>query len=172
MAVVLVLGGCAGSAPSASDTATAEVRTDASCLDVGVLEALGLELDASRAADAAEPAARGLPPADFVADTALVCDRGETLRDSAGRWWAVTATRLEGDLGPLVEVVTRAAPGECGTAVVPQVWLVDAMGAAVLLPADAACEGAATADALDALDVLDRTEHPVALAQPVAASAP
>ena len=165
---VLALAGCGGSVAVSPPVATAEVRTDASCLDPDVLDALGLELDESRRADAPAPTTRGLPPEGFVADTALVCDRGETLRDSAGRWQAVSATRLEGDLGPLERVLTDGAPAACSADLVPQVWLVDAMGSAVLLPREAAC-GDATADALEGLDVIERTELPVALAQPVSA---
>ncbi|GIG39019.1 hypothetical protein [Cellulomonas phragmiteti] len=169
--VVLALAGCGQTVAAPSPVVTAEVRTDASCLEPDVLDALGLELDASLRTAAPEAATRGLPPEDFVADTALVCDRGETLRDSAGRWWAVTETRLEGDLSPLVGVVTRT-PAACGVGVVAQVWLVDAMGAAVLLPRDAVCAGEEVEVALGDLEVVDRTERPVALAQPVTAQAP
>ncbi|MCC2312679.1 hypothetical protein [Cellulomonas xiejunii] len=160
---VLALAGCGQTVAAQPVVTTAEVRTDASCLDTEVLDALGLELDVSLRTQEPAGTTRGLPPAGFVADTALLCDRGETLRDSAGTWWAVTATRLEGDLDPLVRVATRT-PAACGVGVVAQVWLVDALGAAVLLPRTAACDGDLT-EALDDLDVLDRTEHPAALAQ-------
>jgi hypothetical protein len=160
---VLALAGCGQTVAAEPVATTAEVRTDASCLDDEVLDALGLELDASLRTRAPAPTTRGLPPAGFVADTALLCDRGQTLRDSAGTWWAVTATRLEGDLGPLERVATRT-PAACGAGVVAQVWLVDALGAAVLLPRAAACDGELTA-VLGDLDVLERTEHPAALAQ-------
>jgi len=170
--VVLALAGCVQTRAVPRHDVTAEVRTDASCLDPDVLDALGLELDASLRTDAPAPTTRGLPPEGFVADTVLVCDRGETLRDSVGRWWAVTATLLEGDLAPLVGVVTRPTPAAgCGTGVVAQLWLVDAMGAAVLLPRDAACAGDEVPTTLADLAVIDRTEHAVALAQPVTAEA-
>ncbi|WP_148234365.1 hypothetical protein [Cellulomonas flavigena] len=165
---VLALAGC-GQTVAAQPVRTAEVRTDATCLDADVLDALGLTLDRSLSADAPDvTATRGLPPGDFVAEAALVCDRGETLRDSSGRWWAVTATRLEGDLDPVVDLVTRTpAPGVCEPGVVPQVWLVDAWGEAVLLPREAACGSEGVAAALGGLDVVHRTEHPVELVQPV-----
>ncbi len=172
LVALLVVAGCGSTIAAGPPVATAEVRTAASCLDPDVLDALGLELDESRRSEAPAPTTRGLPPEGFVADTALVCDRGGTLRDSAGRWHAVSATRLEGDLDPLVRLVTRATPAACGPGVVPQVWLVDAMGAAVLLPRDAGCRDGAMADALGRLDVIERSEHPVALAQPVTAGAP
>lgn len=168
---VLTLVGCGQTVAAQPVVTTAEVRTDASCLHDEVLDALGLELDPSLRTQEPTATTRGLPPEGFVADTALVCDRGETLRDSDGRWWAVTATRLEGDLEPLVGVVTRT-PAACGVGVVAQVWLVDAMGAAVLLPREAACAGDDVPAVLADLEVLDRTEHPVALAQPVTAEAP
>ncbi|MDQ0426257.1 hypothetical protein [Cellulomonas iranensis] len=176
VAVLLAAAACATDAPSAEDAAVppAEVRTDAGCLDPGVLDALGLELDASLRTTAPQATTRGLPPAGFVADSVLVCDRGDPLRDSAGTWWSVTATRLEGDLDDLLgEVDGTRTPRECpDDAVVPQVWLVDAMGAAVLLPADVACDGAdGIPAALGTLEVVERTEHPVALAQPVTAQA-
>lgn len=170
---VLALAGCAGDVAAQPPLRTAEVRTDATCLDADVLDALGLTLDRSLRTEApAVTATRGLPPADFVAEAALVCDRGETLRDSTGRWWAVTATRLEGDLDPVVELLRRTpAPAACEPGVVPQVWLLDAWGEAVLLPRETACGTEGVAAALDELDVVDRTEHPVELAQPVTAQA-
>jgi len=168
--VVLALAGCGRTLASSPVTATAEVRADVSCLDPEVLDALGLELDPSLRTAATVVTTRGLPPDGFVADSALVCDRGETLRDSAGIWLAVTATRLEGDLDPLVDVVARTTPAVCGPGLVPQVWLVDAMGGAVLLPRDATC-GDDVPAVLEDLDVVDRTERPVALAQSVSAEA-
>lgn len=175
LAAVLVVAGCAATSSSdGSPAPTAEVRTGAGCLDPGVLEALGLRLDATLHTGAPTPTSRGLPPAGFVADSVLVCERGETLRDSAGTWWSVTATRLEGDLTGLVDDVTDAADGAgCADgADVPQVWLVDAMGSAVLLPRDAACGGAdGLPAALETLEVVERTEHPVELARPVTAQA-
>lgn len=171
LVAVLSVAGCGQTAATQPAVTTAEVRTDASCLDPDVLDALGLELDPSLRTDAPVAATtRGLPPAGFVADAALVCDRGAQLRDSAGRWWAVTATRLEGDLEPFVDLVT-GSPAACGTQLAAQVWLVDALGAAVLLPRDATCAGDEVRVALADLDVVDRAERPVALAQPVAGAA-
>ena len=169
---VLALAGC-GQTVAAEPVRTAEVRTDATCLDADVLDALGLTLDRSLRVDAPDvTATRGLPPAEFVAEAALVCDRGGTLRDSAGRWWSVTATRLEGDLDPVVDLVTRTpAPGACEPGVVPQVWLVDAWGEAVLLPREAACGTEGVPVVLGELDVVERTEQPVELVQPVTAQA-
>lgn len=164
LVAVLVLAGCGRSA-AASPEVAAEVRTEATCLDPDVLAVLGLELDPSLQAEAPPAAVRGAPPEDFVADTALVCDRGETLRDSDGRWWAITATRVEGDLDALIDLADPGAPAACEAAVVPQVWLVDAMGAAVLLPRDAACPLPEFSAVLAGLSVVQRTEHPVALAQ-------
>ena len=170
---LLVVAGCGPVVSADPAPTTAEVRTDASCLDPGVLDALGLELDPSLRTAAPVATVRGLPPEGFAPDVALVCDRGETLRDSAGRWWAVSATLLEGDLRPLVDVVARTTPaGGCGAGVVAQVWLIDAMGAAVLLPREAACADDRVPAALADLSVVDRTEHPVALAQEVTADAP
>lgn len=171
--LALALAGCAGADVPDVLPATAAVRATASCLNPEVLAALGLELDPSlRTAAPTTAATRGLPPEGFVADSVLVCDRGETLRDSAGTWWSVTTTRLEGDLGGLVdEVVTAGPEPTCGPVLAPQVWLVDVMGEAVLLPSGAACP-AGVADALAGLEVVERTEHPVALTRPTVAPAP
>lgn len=169
----LALAGCGQTVAAQPAVRTAEVRTVATCFDADVLDALGLRLDGSLRTEApAVTATRGLPPADFVAESALVCDRGGTLRDSSGRWWAVTATRLEGDLDPVVDLVTRTpAPEGCEPGVVPQVWLVDAWGEAVLLPREAACGTDGVPAALGDLDVVERTEYPVELAQAVTADA-
>ncbi len=171
----LVLAGCAGTGTSAPSPplSTAAVRSGASCLNPEVLDALGLELDESlRTPGAGTPAARGLPPDRFVADTVLVCDRGETLRDSAGTWWSVTATRLEGDVETVVAAAASGSSGACGS-VVPQVWLVDAMGEAVLLPRGTTCPAdGPVGTALAELDVVDRTEHPVALTHRAPAPGP
>lgn len=176
---LLLVTGCASSSGSAGREAPdradlAVVRTDATCLDAEVLDALGLELDASlRTSAPTGPASRGLPPVGFAADSVLVCDRGEPMRDSVGTWWSVTATRLEGDVTTLVDAVDAATPAAgCAPGVVAQVWLVDALGGGVLLPRDAACAGDAEVPAaLDDLDVVERTEHPVALTRPVTAEA-
>ncbi len=182
--LVLLAAGCASGADGAGSSAgsaprvapvTADVQRGASCVDDDVLSALGLVLDPSLRTEAPAPTTRGLPPEGFVADSVLLCDRGATMRDSVGTWWSVTATRLEGDLTPLVAAARRApTPATCAPGVVAQVWLVDALGSAVLLPSDAACAGDGDVPAaLDGLDVVDRTEHPVALVGPTAgASAP
>lgn len=162
LAGVLALAGCTGSVAVTQAAGTAEVSSGASCLDPGVLAELGLRLDPSLRTAAPEPTSRGLPPETFVADSVVVCDRGETLRDSAGRWWAVTTTHLEGDLDPLVTALGSTTPEPCGLGVVPQLWLVDALGAAVLLPRDTACD---VTDLLATLEAVDRVEQPVALAQ-------
>ncbi len=159
-------GGPTGATASASETA--EVRAEASCLVPEVLRALALEpLPVPTASTA--PVDRGTPPEGFVADTVLVCGRGEPLRDSAGTWHSVTSTRLEGDLTELLRLVERrATPEPCATGPAPQVWLVDALDDAVLLPEALACagDGDAVDGALADLDVVRRTEEPVVLAVP------
>ncbi|QCB92946.1 hypothetical protein [Cellulomonas shaoxiangyii] len=157
--------GAATGAPAAAPVTTG-VRSDASCLVPEVLEALVLQPDPAATASAGA-VERGAPPDGFVADTVLVCRRGEPMRDSAGTWHSVTATRLEGDLTELLRLVAPGStPGACTDGPPPQVWLVDALDDAVLLPAEAACTGTgdAVVAALDALDVVRRTEEPVSLA--------
>lgn len=177
--VVLPAGACAADAGRSGATAeaaeTADVRTAASCLVPDVLDALALE-PAPTATPAPAPVERGAPPDDFVADTVLVCGRGEPLRDSAGTWHSVTSTRLEGDLTELLRLVDGApTPAACAGEPPRQVWLVDALDDAVLLPAALACpgtgEGDAVVAALDALDVVRRTEEAVSLAVPADADA-
>lgn len=172
VAVVLPAAACAADAGAsgavAAAPAVAAVQTEASCLVPDVLRALALD-PGPTAAPSAAPAGRGVPPDGFAADTVLVCGRGQPLRDSAGVWHSVTSTRLEGDL---TEVLRLVAPvrtsGTCADGPAPQVWLVDALDAGVLLPADIACDGAgdALAAALGELDVVRTTEEPVDLAVP------
>ncbi|MFC8191392.1 hypothetical protein ACFUMH_06965 [Cellulomonas sp. NPDC057328] len=165
-------GGPAGAAASASRTA--QVRAEASCLVPEVLRALALEPLPVPTASPAPPVDRGTPPDGFVADTVLVCGRGEPLRDSAGTWHSVTSTRLEGDLTELLRLVERrATPEPCASGPAPQVWLVDALDDAVLLPEGLACagDGDAVGGALAELDVVRRTEEPVVLAVPADAGA-
>ncbi|WP_136519199.1 MULTISPECIES: hypothetical protein [Cellulomonas] len=182
VAVVLTAAGC--SAGSGADGGTASARvpaavpTRASCLVPEVLHALALDPAPSRATTSAEPSApveRGGPPDDFVADTVLVCGRGEPLRDSAGTWHSVTSTRLEGDLTQVLRLLDeRRTTGTCEEGPAPQVWLVDALDGAVLLPEDTACTGAGDAltAALAELDVVRTTEEPVELAVPTADGTP
>lgn len=168
VALVLALAGCvdAARAGQSAGAATAEVHAGASCLAAPVLDVLGLSLDPSLAPSAAATSgvetARGAPPEGFVPDTVLVCERGATLKDSAGEWRSVRATRLEGDLTPLLAGVDRAST-VCTGGPGPQVWLLDALEDAVLLEPWAVCGADGVAAALDDLDVVAVTEHPVAL---------
>jgi hypothetical protein len=181
----------AGSAVSRADARTA-VASGADCLAPQVLTALGFDGDAYTGATAHPdaPAAEPLPD-DFTAVSALLCSTGETLTDGAGRWAAVTASRLEGDVAPLVEAlaatgtpVARASAGDtagdsagsCAEgAPRSDLWLVDALGAAVrvALPGEGCGRlPRAVADGLAELDAVDVEHYPVELVDPRATASP
>ncbi|QGQ18695.1 hypothetical protein GC089_04825 [Cellulomonas sp. JZ18] len=182
VAVVLPVAACTAAPQSRGDVsaapAVAAVHAEASCLLPDVLRALALDPASAVAASVPASAAaveRGTPPDGFVADTVLVCGRGQPLRDSAGTWHSVTSTRLEGDLTDVLAAVgpvRTAAACEDGPA--PQVWLLDALDGGVLLPADVACGGAGDGltAALAELDVVRATEEPVDLVVPATDGSP
>jgi hypothetical protein len=196
--LVPVLTACSGadgagssSVAVAADTAGSTLASGPDCLAPQVLTALGF--DAARVSvttshpDAPEA---GPLPETFTPVSAVLCSTGETLSDAAGRWAAVTASRLEGDIAPLVDAL-RSTPGATGaatTAPVPSatpscpdgatradLWLVDALGAAVrvTLPGGS-CDGltAAVRTGLAALDEVDVESYPVELVEPHASPTP
>ncbi|VTR76939.1 hypothetical protein [Cellulomonas hominis] len=186
-----VLAGCSvGADPSAAADAGSRaaartaVTTGADCLAPQVLTALGFDGDAYAGATAHPdaPAADALP-ADFTAVSAVLCSTGETLTDGAGRWAAVTASRLEGDVAPLVDALSAgttpaasSSPGACAEgAPRSDLWLVDALGAAVrvALPGDG-CGPLpdAVADGLAALEAVDVEHYPVELVDARATASP
>ncbi|MDC7120693.1 hypothetical protein OMK64_03990 [Cellulomonas fimi] len=164
VAGIAAVGGCAG-APTVTRQAEARVAVQADCLDPEVVHELGLVLE-DRTASADEPAPVATPgavPEDFVPSSVLVCSASGTLKSASGTWAAVTESRREGDLGPLLAALERPSQepsGACETSgAVPTVlWLVDALGRAVrpVWPTDAC--GAPVADVLAALDALDETD--------------
>jgi len=170
------LAACAGNpAPSAP---VAEVASQADCLAPQVLSALELVPASSggavrRTAHPDVPAA-GRIPDDFAPEAVVTCTTGGRLRDSSGTWAAVTQSRLEGDLGPLVALVDRAhtePAGTCGAEGPTRtvIWLVDALGRAVrpLLPVDpCGAPTQAVRDTLAALEGTDSTDYPVELIVP------
>lgn len=187
VAALLVLAGCsAGGTGSASDesadggaaAARSAVASGADCLAPQVLADLGFDPGAS--SGAAHPSVPdAVPvPAGFTAESAVLCSTGETLTDTSGTWAAVTATRLEGDVRPLVDALTAPAtvPATGGSAPTcapgaerTELWLVDALGAAVrVVVPGAGCaplpEPLTTG--LDALDAVDVEHYPVALVAP------
>lgn len=182
----LLLAGCsAGSGAGAAADAAAQpgpgrsaVATGADCLAPQVLDALGFadaDRTGARHPDAPE---EGPVPDGFTPVSAVTCSTGETLTDASGRWAAVTATRLEGDVRPLVRALgstatlaaTGTAPTTCATdATRTELWLVDALGAAirVALPADGCGRlPAALTEGLAELDAVDVEHYPVALVEP------
>lgn len=168
----------AGEAGASSVGQPGTVEAGADCLAPQVLADLGFDPAAytgSRHPDV--PDAAGLPEG-FTAASAVRCSTGETLTDAAGTWAAVTASRLEGDVRPLVEAVsgraTLPAAGGATPTCAPdgdrsELWLVDALGVAVrvVLPGGG-CEPlpTAVADGLAALDAVDVEHYPVALVAP------
>ncbi|QZN85036.1 hypothetical protein [Cellulomonas sp. C5510] len=185
------LAGCSSPAADAvrssavaSPPSTTDVARAPDCLAPQVLLALGFAADAYDGAphpDVPDPAPL---PDGFTVASAVLCSTGETLTDAAGRWAAVTATRLEGDVGPLVTAlaapVAAAAsdpgPDRCSRgAARSDLWLVDALGSAVRVPLPrSGCDPLprAVRDGLAALDVVDVERYPVALVAPSAAASP
>lgn len=176
----------AGDAQSRASARRTAVATEADCLAPQVLTALGFDAAAYTGSvhrDAPEAAA---PPDGFVAVSAVLCSTGETLTDAAGRWAAVTASRLEGDVAPLVSALTgrstvpAGTSGTSGTACPAgaeraDLWLVDALGGAVrvALPGGGCGElPEAVADGIAALDVMDVEHYPVALVAPAPSASP
>jgi hypothetical protein len=178
-----LLAACgAGAGPATRTPVGTAVASAADCLAPQVLGSLGFDPAAyARGAHPSAPAAGPLPEG-FAAVSAVRCSTGETLTDQSGRWAAVTASRLEGDVAPLVDAL--AAPARAtATAPVPgaaptgcpagaertDLWLVDALGDAVrvALPGGG-CDPLpdAVADGLAALDAVDVEHYPVALVEP------
>ena len=186
-ALVGLLAACSGGAGASEEDAQARasaartaVRSGADCLAPQVLAALGFEPGTTASGtphpDAPEPAA---VPTGFSPVSAVLCTTGETLTDGAGRWAAVTATRLEGDVGPLVEALAPVAgstPAPCGSGVPrSDLWLVDALGAAVraTLPGGGCGDlPAAVVEGVDALDAVDVEHYPVQLVDARSTGAP
>ncbi len=184
-----LLAACAGaddsqtSGSAVSDPAGTVVASGADCLAPQVLIALGFdpERTAVSTIHAQAPDAGSLPD-DFVPVSAVLCSTGETLTDDAGRWAAVTASRLEGDVAPLVEALrsTGSDPGTATAGVATtascaadatrsDLWLVDALGAAVrvTLPGGGCGElSDAVRSGLAALDEVDVERYPVELVEP------
>lgn len=188
--LVAVLAACSGgtvvdaSASGADGGSAVVVAAGADCLAPQVLAALGFDPDGY--AGATHPDAPEVTPlpTGFTAASALLCSTGETLTDAAGRWAAVTASRLEGDIAPLVAALAdgatlpaaRTAPVDCPAGEIrSDLWLVDALGAAVrvALPGDG-CGNLPTAVArgLTTLDAVDVEHYPVELVEPSASASP
>ncbi|MDQ0372933.1 hypothetical protein J2X26_001244 [Cellulomonas humilata] len=176
----LLLGLAACSAPreqAAQDTPTAVVVGAPDCLSSQVLADLGL-VAAGESGGTGTPHAdapdAGRVPDGFLPVSVVVCAPGGTLQDSSGTWVALTASRHEGDLEPLVAALRRPSAqrgGTCSTAAVvaPSLWLVDALGRAVrpVWPTDrCGSPQEAVATALDALEETDSEQYPVRLVIP------
>ena len=176
-ALVVALAACSASGEPAQDTPTAVVVDAADCLSSQVLVDLGLVAAGTSAgtgtphADAPEP---GRVPDGFLPVSVVVCSPGGTLQDSSGTWVALTASRREGDLDPLVAALRRPSAqrgGTCSSAAVvaPSLWLVDALGRAIrpMWPTDrCGSPQEAVATALDALEETDSEQYPVRLVIP------
>ncbi|MFI2754303.1 hypothetical protein ACGIF2_12800 [Cellulomonas sp. P22] len=181
-ATVLLLGSCATGPATLAVPDPAVTARAVDCLAPQVVAALGLELD-SGATSTPHPdvPAAGAVPDGFTPLGVVECVGGESLTDRAGVWDAVTVRRLEGDLDGLLEVLARPSVAqEAGTPcpAAPDgwdLWLVDAMGAAIraALPLDAC--GAVQGDVAAALSGLTEIEvrhYPVHLVEPREASGP
>ena len=177
-AVLLGLAACsAAPAETAQDAPTAVVVGAADCLssqvlaDLGLVAAGGSGRTGTPHADAPEA---GRVPDDFVPVSVVVCAPGGTLQDSSGTWVALTASRREGDLDPLVAALRRPSAqhgGTCSSAAVvpPSLWLVDALGRAIrpVWPTDRCGSPQETVTAaLDALEETDHEQYPVRLVIP------
>jgi len=182
LAVALLATGCAAAAPGPQASPGVAVASP-DCLAPQVLGRLGLTLDPALAAQATPrpDVTAGAVPAGFVPAGVLACQVGGQMRDSAGTWTAVTATSREGstaDVAALVTALDAAAAGRtgpaaptpaasCGAAGAPVVlWLLDAMGSAVLSAAavDGCDDGSARVRAaLDRMPVTGVVDQPVQL---------
>lgn len=191
LALAVGLAACAGGDGSSSSTDAAErasagaaVSAGADCLAPQVLDALGFAgAGASSTAHPDVPDA-GPVPDGFSAVSAVLCTTGETLTDAAGRWAAVTATRLEGDVRPLLTALTASSTvPAAGTTPTPcaadaeraDLWLVDALGAAVRVALPSGGCGplpVSLSEGLDALDAVDVEHYPVELVGPRATGTP
>jgi hypothetical protein len=128
--------------------------------------------------DADAPAA-GRVPSDFEPVAVYRCDQFGTVEDAEGRWSAITAERLEGDLGPLLAALDEPDdanwPGPCAAImmIAPELWLVDLDGVAirVAFPSDGCGQPkvAPVDAALAALTVVERSSHPLQLVETWAA---
>lgn len=176
----LLLGLAACSAPDdqpVQEAPTAVVVGAADCLSSQVLDDLGL-IAAGASSGTGTPHAdapeAGRVPDDFLPVSVVVCAPGGNLQDSSGTWVALTASRREGDLDPLVAALRRPSAqrgGTCGSAAVsaPSLWLVDALGRAIrpVWPTDrCGAPQQAVSDALDALEETDSEQYPVRLVIP------
>lgn len=187
--LVGLLAACAGAEPTAlaDGTPPAAARTavpsGADCLAPQVLAALGFAGPAAGSTAHPDAPDAGALPDDFTAVSAVLCTTGETLTDAAGRWAAVTATRLEGDVGPLVTALRAATTRPAGTTATAcaddgdraDLWLVDALGAGVrvALP-DGGCGAlpVAVSEGLAALDAVDVEHYAVELVGPRGTASP
>jgi hypothetical protein len=131
------------------------------------------------AQDGGDAPAAGRVPEDFEPVAVYRCDPFASIEDAEGRWSAVSAERLEGDLAPLLAALDAPDdppwPGPCAAVMViaPQLWLVDLDGVAirVALPSDGC--GQPKVDpvnaALAALTVVERSSQPLELIETWAA---
>jgi len=165
---VALTAGCGAAAPPAP---AAAVTDNPDCLAPQVLSDLGLVLDARIGTPHADAPDSGRMPDDFHPVSVLRCSVGGTLLDGAGIWGAVSQTRLEGDLDPLLDALTlpslrRADDCPRGTAALPGLWLVDALGRAVRPTVPTGECGAMrteVATALAGLRETDQADYPVQL---------
>lgn len=168
-----VAAGCAES-PTVVRQPDARVAVQPDCLDPQVVRELGLVPEGTATSSTGVAATPGAVPDDFTAVSVLVCSASGTLRAASGTWAAVTESRREGDLAPLLAALddpSQEPSGACETsAAVPTVlWLVDALGRAVrpVWPTDACgAPASAVASALESLDETDSTDFPVERIRP------
>jgi hypothetical protein len=145
----LLISGCAGlpggAATPRAGNGPAEIVDGYDCLapnlDGGVLPP---EFPGTRAPGepVTEPPHGEAPPAGRVPDgfepvVAVRCNLMASLEDAEGRWSAVTAETLAGDLGPLLKALDQPdddkwlGPCTADMELVPPLWLADATGRAI-----------------------------------------
>ncbi|WP_456844715.1 hypothetical protein, partial [Cellulomonas sp. P5_C6] len=118
VALLVSLAACSTPEPAQDAAPTAVLAATADCLSQQVLADLDLvSADESQSpgtphADAPEA---GRVPDDFLPVSVVVCTPGGTLHDSSGTWVALTASRREGDLEPLVAALRRPSAQRGGT---------------------------------------------------------
>ncbi len=171
--------GTAGAAVVAADPATTAL-SGPDCLAPQVLAALGFAgVRPPGSTPHPDAPSAGPVPESFAPVSAVLCATGETLTDASGRWAAVTASRLEGDIHPLADALTSSSgsaatpeggPTTCAAAAVrSDLWLVDAVGSAIRVALPGGGCGrlpSAVRAGLAALETVDLERSPVELVEP------
>lgn len=134
----VLLSGCAGPGGGAEEVEAATIVDGYDCLAPN-LAGWVLPYDSASTPDPQHPdaPAAGRVPEGFSPTTAVRCDLMAGIDDAEGRWSAVTAVTLAGDLTALLTALAVPddgpwlGPCTADMELVPPLWLVDASGRAI-----------------------------------------